>query len=100
AVAREDALRPNQTGRIEDRARPARIALEHRPGLDEDMVLPRLYRQQVRVFVRDLDGELLQKLAVEIPNEHTDLLTVKARQVRVFVRDLDGKLLRSSPAVA
>ena len=42
AVLVEDPLGPDQAGRVEDDARPARIDLDHRAALDVDVVLPRL----------------------------------------------------------
>src|ERR1044071_8022564 len=41
-------------------------------------------------------GELLQKLAVPIPNEHTDLLSQKAREYDVYIQS--GSMLEEDPA--
>jgi hypothetical protein len=63
AILAEDPFGADQTGGVEDDARPALVALEEAPGLDVDPVLPRLLDVALGVLVGDRQGELVEQLA-------------------------------------
>ena len=53
---------PDQTGRVEHDAGPARIGFEHRAALNVDVVLARFGGKAIGVLVRDRHRELVEQL--------------------------------------
>ena len=64
----QNAFGADKASGVKDRTAVFFIDLEHRSGLDINIVFLRLLRDAVRVFVRDLDGEFFDQFGGRCKN--------------------------------